>query len=382
MAQTQCINQSSENMDSNNFAFSLYHHLLKDSDGRNVFYSPFSVSSAMSMLLLGSANKSEAELIKVLSLEGVENPQEQIKKRRVSISQVVEGLELNTANKLFPEKSYKINPEYLAQVKDVYDTDVELLDFIQNSDASRKIINDWVSRVTKDKINDLLQPGSISPDTRLVLANAIYFKGNWQEQFKKERTTEQDFHISEQKVGKVNLMTKKAKYNFAFDENLKVQLLEIPYKGDTTSMVIALPTDRFGLKDLEEKLTASKLSEMEKKFFKEEIVLSLPKFKIEYGSDLIEAFKNLGANTIFGSDADFSKISDQKDLYVSAIAHKAFVEVNEEGTEAAAATAVVMTRMALLPPHQFICDHPFMFFIKHKPTNTILFIGRYVDPES
>ncbi|XP_039256722.2 leukocyte elastase inhibitor-like [Styela clava] len=368
----------------NKFAFALLGQLLKASNNaeRNVFFSPFSVFSAASALLLGSAEKSEVELKEALSLKNVSNIPEHLRETRSSILQAVKGVELSTANKLYPEISFKIKEDFLALVKEVFQTDIQPLDFIKNGEEARKAINKWVSDVTKDKIKDLLQPGTITADTRLVLANAIYFKGNWQEQFKQENTTERDFHVTPQKVVKAKFMKRKAKYQFAFDEELKLQLLEIPYSGETTSMVIALPSEKFGLNELEKKFSAEKLSEMEKNYFKEEVVLSLPRFKIEYSSDLVESFKGLGARSIFGSGANFSKISCKEDLYVSAIAHKAFVEVNEEGTEAAAATAIVMTRMALLPPHEFMCDHPFLFFIKHKPTNTILFVGRYVNPDA
>nr|XP_039271084.1 leukocyte elastase inhibitor-like [Styela clava] len=371
----------------NKFAFALLGQLLKASNNadKNVFFSPFSVFSAVSGLLLGSAEESEIELKKALCLKNVSDIPEHLRQTSSSILQAIEGIELCIANKLYSETSFEIKKEFLTLLKEVLQTDIEPKDFIQNRKDARLAINKWVSEVTKNKINDLLQPGTITEDTRLVLANALYFKGNWQTTFNRMNNMKKDFHVTPRKVVEVEFMVRKDYYQFARDKDLKLQMLEIPHNGGATSMVIVLPSKKFGLKAIEKKFSAKQLNKIEKKYSKKEVVLSLPRFKIEYSSDLVESFKGLGARSIFGSDANFSKISCKKDLYVSAIVHKAFVDVNEEGTEAAAATATGCTktfRKYIPPTHKFTCDHPFLFFIKHKPTNTILFVGRYLNPDA
>jgi len=248
------------------------------------------------------------------------------------------------------------------------------------SEKARKTINDWVAEKTKDKIKDLIPKGILDALTKLVLTNAVYFKAEWSEQFKKNATEESDFFTFGDTV-RVDMMNQKKRFNYM--ENDELQFIEMPYKGGDASMFVLLPKKKDGLREIEKKITWTDIEKYTQSLQSKEVEVFFPKFKMSLEYELSELMKRMGMSDAFSKAADFSKMTGNKQLYISAIIHKTFIAVDEEGTEAAAATAVVM-RMKSLPPPQdyevFIADHPFFYFIKENNTGTVLFAGRVVDP--
>ena len=250
------------------------------------------------------------------------------------------------ANALWGQKGFDFLPDFLKLVKDNYGAGLSELDFVKDTEGSRKTINDWVEKQTQDKIKELLKPGMLVPGTRLVLTNAIYFKSSWADQFNKEATKDEPFHLAGGNDVKAPLMHRTGHYGYFEEDTL--QGLKLPYAGNELSMVVLLPKKADGLADLEKALTAEKLDGWMKKFGGEKVIVALPKFKTtsEF-NNMEDQLQALGMKVAFsGGAADFSGMDGKKDLFISKVVHKAFVDVNEEGTEAAAATAVIMAGSA------------------------------------
>ena len=284
------------------------------------------------------------------------------------------------ANSLWPEKSYVFRDDYMELIRKHYGVSITPMDYKQKSEASRVIINKWVEEKTHGKIKNLLQPAVITNMTRLVLVNAIYFKGNWASQFKKEKTTNAPFHLSSQKSIQVAMMTQEANYRHA---NLEFfDMLELPYVGNELSMLVMLPKTHDNLAQLETNLSEENLGLWKKRLGMKKVVVFLPKFKITHGFGLNKMLMAMGMRDAFNvRTADFSGMDEADGVYISAAIHKAFVDVNEEGTEAAAATAVSMWgRSVPQPPTIFRVDRPFVFLIQDNQTGSILFMGRVNDP--
>ena len=384
------------------FALRLYQQVVKEEVGKNVFISPYSISAAFSMVLLGAMGNTAIEIVKGLGFsvddtgEIAQTGQTQQVAQKSDFQKVVhtrqqellrqlskslKNITLETANKLFVEQNFRLTSEFLEDSSKFYQTEAESLDFQKDSENSRLHINKWIEDKTRRKIQNLLPSGSIDPLTRLVIANAIYFKGDWLNKFDQKNTRLADFFVDEEKVAKVQMMSQEKKFKIGFDRELGVQVVNLPYKGESISMILLVPTERFGLKALESKLSHEKLLSLTSQFSLEKAVLSLPKMKLEFDLDLVPILIKLGINDVFGDNADLSRISGQQGLYVSGAFHKAFLEVNEEGSEAAAATAVVIALRSMpAMPVRITCDHPFLFLIKHNPTQSILFMGRFVSP--
>ncbi|XP_065523557.1 leukocyte elastase inhibitor-like isoform X2 [Lathamus discolor] len=293
---------------------------------------------------------------------------------------------LRLASRLFGEKSYTFLPDFLTNIQKFYGADLAAVDFLQASDEARKEINQWVEEKTEGKILHLLSEGSVDNLTRLVLVNAIYFKGNWAEKFKEADTTDMLFRLNKNERKTVKMMYQKNKFNFGYIPEEKIRVLELPYDGEELSMIILLPYDiednSTGLQKLEKQLTLEKLQEWTclEHLYSTDVRVHLPKFRLEESYDLKSDLAAMGLVDVFDSGkADLWGMSGARDLFLSKIVHKAFVEVNEEGTEAAAATAgIAMLCMAI--EEDFNADHPFLFFIRHNPTESILFFGRYASP--
>jgi serpin B len=367
-----------------NTAFALdLHHQLGTTPG-NLFLSPYSISTALAMTFAGAGTDTSKEMRRTLHLpeqdevvhSGFEALQKQLFPAKAGEVELVE------ANRLFAQKSFVFRPEFLDLVAQRYSAPVESLDFIKESEASRQHINGWVAKQTRDKIKDLLAPGVINDQTRLVLTNAIYFKAQWRSPFDKEQTQKQNFFTSSGKV-KVPLMEQTG--NFGYAERDKVQVLELPYVGNSLAMVVVLPKKRDGLAEVEKSLSPEMLSKWLGALQSNEVEVSLPRFRIEGTFSLGEPLGALGMKAAFdcdGGSADFSGMDGQRDLCISAVIHKAFVQVDESGTEAAAATAVVMNKADAVGPQpvSFRADHPFLFFIRDRQSGSILFWGRLTNP--
>uniref|UniRef100_A0A8C5WZT1 Serpin B6 n=1 Tax=Malurus cyaneus samueli TaxID=2593467 RepID=A0A8C5WZT1_9PASS len=353
------------------FALDLLRKLCEKKSGQNVFFSPLSLSSALSMVLLGSRGSTEAEITKVLSLNNAQDAHNGYQSLLSEINDPNTKYILRTANRLYGEKTFEFLPSFIELSQKCYHAGLEQTDFIHAWENSRKQINDWVEERTEGKIQNLLAEGILDSLTRLVLVNAIYFKGNWEKQFKKECTTETPFKINKNETRPVQMMFKKDRFNMTYIGDFQTKILELPYDGST------------GLERLERELTYEKLIDWinPEMMDSTEVSVSLPRFKLEESYDLKPLLSSMGMPEAFDSrKADFSGMSSGNKLVLSEVVHKSFVEVNEEGTEAAAATAaVMMMRCAMIVP-EFTADHPFLFFIRHNKTSSILFCGRFCCP--
>ncbi len=373
-------------IDANNrFALDYYFQLKEENSG-NIFLSPFSISSALAMTYEGAKGQTAEEMRTVFYFPLDDNL------RRTGYAKTFNELnkegkkyKLRTANALWAQIDYQFLTEYLDRVEKYYRGKATNLNFKKDPENSRITINNWVEDQTNNKIKDVIPQGMISSLTKLVLTNAIYFKGEWVRQFNTEDTRDENFRISKNDSVKVPMMQRTdedARFNYA--ENNKLQILEMPYSGEELSMLILLPKNN-DLTTLENLLSTKKLSEWKKNLENQRVKIFIPKFKFETKYFMADDLKEMGMPTAFrGLDADFSGMDGTKDLYISEVIHQAFVEVSEEGTEAAAATAVIMDTAA---PGQktpeipvFRADHPFMFLIQEKDTGNILFLGRVINP--
>uniref|UniRef100_A0A8P4KGV9 Serpin B6 n=1 Tax=Dicentrarchus labrax TaxID=13489 RepID=A0A8P4KGV9_DICLA len=295
---------------------------------------------------------------------------------------------LSLANRLYGEQSYQFVEDFLAETKKHYDAELESVDFKCNVETTRVDINSWVEKQTQGKIKDLLAEGVVDNMTRLVLVNAIYFKGNWNKQFEEDSTIDAEFRINKNSTKSVKMMCQSSKFSFTFIPEANCQVLEMPYKGKDLSMLIFLPKeiedDTTGLEKLENELTYENFVEWTRPDMmgQTEVEVRMPRFKMEEKYDLKDVLIAMGMTDAFDvTKSDFSGMSPANDLVLSKVVHKAFVEVNEEGTEAAAATAAIMMERSAMVPEVFNADHPFLFFIRHNSTKSILFAGRYCSPE-
>ncbi|XP_058686204.1 serpin B6-like [Poecile atricapillus] len=369
------------------FAVDLLRMLCEKKSGQNVFFSPFSISSALSMVLLGSKGSTEAQISKVLSLSSVKDAHNGYQFLLSKINDPNTKYILRTANRLYGEKTLEFLPSFIESSQKSYHAGLEQMDFQHAWEDSRRQINGWVEERTEGKIQNLLAEGILNSLTRLVLVNAIYFKGNWEEQFDKQSTSERPFQINKNETRPVQMMSKEAYFNMTYIGDFQTKILELPYVGNELSMIILLPDSiqdgSTGLERLEKELTYEKLMVwISPKMMKStNVQVSLPRFKLEEDYDLKPILRSMGMLDAFDSGkADFSGISSGDQLVLSEVIHKSFVEVNEEGTEAAAATGLVVVACCAMRVPEFTADHPFLFFIRHNKTCSILFCGRFCCP--
>lgn len=363
----------------NRFGIDIYKEVWEED--RNTFISPWSIFTALSMTYEGARGETADEMQNVLHL-----PQNETERRssfaRIhnQINDMDGSCEIYTVNKIWPQYDYHFLQEYIDLIETYYASEVKNLDFKADPEGSRAIINDWVEEQTNDRIKDLLPPNSIDQLTRMVLTNAIYFKGDWLSQFDPADTTDKTFHVNGDQEFTVPTMTFDGEVEMNYYEDDDLQALELPYSGDELSMLLLLPKENDGLNDLVNDLSVDMLSDVRDGLTEEEVSVFLPKFKLETDYDLIPPLQDLGMHHAF-EGADFSGMDGTGGLFISGVYHKAFVEVNEEGTEAAAATAVVMSLSADGPRHiYFRANHPFLFLIQQKETGNILFMGSLSDP--
>ncbi|XP_062858414.1 leukocyte elastase inhibitor-like isoform X2 [Trichomycterus rosablanca] len=372
-----------------NFALHLFKKINENNKTGNVFYSPLSISSALAMVTLGAGGNTAAQMCESLQFgKAQDDVHIGFCKLMSELNKAGAPYALNLANRLYGEQSYKFVEKFLADTKTHYKAELEAVDFQTKADAARVHINTWVEKQTKDKIKNLLPEGILDSMTRLVLVNAIYFKGSWEKKFDVARTQEVPFKLNKKETKPVKMMHQKAKFPLTYIPDVGCRVLEMPYIGKELSMLIMLPTEiadeTTGLQKLEKTLTPEVFLEWTRPDMMDtvEVEVAVPQFKLEETYDMKRLLVSMGMVDAFdASRCDFSRMSPGNDLVLSEVLHKAFVEVNEEGTEAAAATAaIMMCRCLPLPPERFVADHPFLFFIQHKPTRSILFCGRYSSP--
>ena len=364
----------------NAFALDLYARLRQKKG--NLFLSPYSISTALAMTYAGARGETEAQMAKVLHFtlpQGRLHPAMGTLVRELNAGGKKQ-YRLIVANALWGQKGYGFLPAFLSVNEKYYGAGLEQVDFAHDPNGSRKTINTWVEKQTQGKIKDLLKPPHITPLTTLVLTNAIYFKGNWAAPFDKKHTRNEPFTVKAGKKVETPMMHKTDE--FGYMEERDFQILELPYVGNELSMLVLLPRRLDGLADLEKSLTTRNLLKWPGQLRKREIILAVPKFKMTSEFELGKTLKSMGMANAFSGAADFSGMTGRRDLFISEVVHKAFVEVNEEGTEAAAATAVVMKRGPAPQIAVFRADHPFLFLIRDNRSNSILFIGRVENPKS
>ncbi|XP_020851431.1 leukocyte elastase inhibitor [Phascolarctos cinereus] len=369
------------------FAVELYKELVDTRPKENIFISPVSISASLAMVLVGARGDTEAQLSKTFHFDEVDEVHSRFQSLNTSINKHGASYILKLANRLFGEKTYNFLSEFLGSTQKLYGAELATVDFQHASEAARKEINQWVKEQTEGKIPELLASGSVDNLTKLVLVNAVYFKGNWEEKFDEAHTTDAQFRLNKREKKSVKMMFKKTKLPFGYIKALKCRVLELPYKGKELSMIILLPDDieddSTGLQEIEKQLSMEKLAEWthHKNLDTIDVRVHLPKFKMENTYNLNSDLARMGLHDLFTrGKADLSGMSGSTDLYISKIVHQAFVEVNEEGTEAAAATAGIAAFAMFVPEEEFKVDHPFLFLIRYNPTGDILFFGRFLSP--
>ena len=382
------------------FGVDLYRQLAKENAGKNVFFSPYSMSTALTMTAEGARGETAAEMGKVLRFPeaarqvGAENHllpwntaliHTGMKDLAGRFDVSVPGIELRSANAAYVEETYPFQQQYLDTVNRFYGTGAAVpVNFRTQPDAARRRINEWVAERTAERIKDVLPEDSVDPDTRLVLLNAIYFKGDWPVAFDKAMTKPADFKVGGDRSVQVPMMyrgeVEGGRFG-RFDADGGFVVAELPYKGNDVSMVVVVPNKADGLAAIEERLTTDTLDGWLGALKATPIDVSLPKFRLETAYRMKEPLQALGMVKAFDPQhADFSGMCSQKDLYVSGVFHNAFVEVNEQGTEATAATAVTIQTMSAPRNPQLRADRPFLFAIRDVKSGTILFLGRVADP--
>jgi serpin B len=370
-----------------NFAFDLYKKVREGAG--NLFYSPYSISLALAMTYAGAQNETESQMADTLHFSLTQahlHPAfnaldlELASRGQGAEGQDGEGFRLNIVNSIWGQTDYSFLLEFLDVLAENYGAGLRLLDFQNAPEDSRVCINNWVSDQTEDRINDLIPQGSITPLTRLVLTNAIYFNAAWFYPFD-EKDTQQDgtFHLLGDTQITVPMMSQIECFGYASGDGY--QAVELPYDGEELSMVVFLPeADRFN--DFETSLDAGQVEEIINNLSLTYLHLTMPKFEYKFSLGLKDMLEAMGMNDAFNPEvADFSGMDGKRDLYIGDVIHKAFVSVNEAGTEAAAATAVIMIGTGMPPaPIELTLDHPFIFLIRDIETGAILFVGRVLDP--
>jgi serpin B len=366
-----------------NTAFALDLYQRERPAGGNLFFSPYSISSALAMTYAGARGETEKEMARVLHLGSKpDDVHTGFRKLNERIKEIAAGgkASLNIANSLWCERTYPFRGSFLTLNRDSYQAEMRQVDFLGAAENTRQEINSWVAKKTQDKIKELLQPGDVSASTRLVLCNAIYFKGKWQYQFDPKATGPAPFYAPSGEVQAMLMSRMMNVKSHGIDDGV---LFALPYADGNLSMVILLPDAADGLASLEKNLDATRLQqwlEAMDQARETKAQVFLPRFKLDLRLELARTLSAMGMGSAFGSGADFSGMSERGDLFISDVVHQAFVEVNEEGTEAAAATGVTMRATSFSPTRQLRVDHPFIFFIRENQTGNVLFLGRVLSP--
>lgn len=362
---------------SNQFAVELYDQ-LRQQEG-NLFFSPASISTALAMTYAGAKGETRRQMAEALHFD---LPPDELNAGFATLNQILlagDGRHrLNIANRLWGQASYDFRSEFTETTRRYFGAELAPLDFAQSEDA-RQTINDWIEQQTQGRISDLIPPGVLNAKTRLVLSDAIYFKGGWEHEFVEALTEDAAFHLSKQE--QIKTPTMQQTNDFLYAETPEAQLLEMSYTSGELAMVVLLPKEIDGLAAVEAEFSEDKLQQWLADGEYQEVQASLPKFKTSSQFTLSEPLRALGMSLAFSDQADFSGISAAEGLKISEVVHKAFVDVNEEGTEAAAATGEAFAAAdASAKRAVFRADHPFVFLIRDRRTGAILFLGRIADP--
>jgi len=365
------------------FAVDLYRRQSGQQNG-NIFFSPYSISTAMAMVDLGARGTTASEIEKAMQFP--------FSGKRLArawtavlddVNKHKAGFDLLTANALWAARGIEFRSSYLATARGEFGAKIETLDYVHAAEAARTRINKWVSEATKEKIRELIGQGMLGGDTLLVLTNAIYMKAKWADPFPKAATDQKGtFHAP---GGDVTAPMMRRTGTFRFFRGEGVRVLELPYMGKELSMLVVLPEANTGLAAIEKDLTPEKIEAWQAKLAPANVSVTFPRFTSELALDLGDTLQAMGVRRAFGSGGrpDFSGMSEKEKIAISRVLHKARVDVDEEGTEAAAATAVIAVRSTAIrqpPPELFVADHPFLFLIRRNGSNSVLFLGRLMKP--
>ena len=368
--------------DANNiFAVKFLSKILGQDNG-NAFFSPYSITNAFSMIYEGARGSTSDEMQSVFHfIQDDTSRKNYVSEINSELNNPSQQYKLDIANALWIQNDYPVLPSYMHVLQQYYAANVTSLDLKGDSENSRKTINMWVENKTNQKIVDLLPQGSINENSRVVLTNAIYFKGNWTNQFEAQGTNNQNFTIPGNNIIKIPMMTTTASFPYFEDSN--IQALKMPYQGGHLSMMVLLPKNN-DLKSLENSLSVEKLKQWNGNMTTEQVTVYMPKFTLDTKYVLNDYLPSMGMPSAFSpNDADFTGISEIKDFSISTAVHQAFVKVDEKGTEAAAATGAVFQATSMpLSNHTFRVDHPFVFMIYDDQTGLVLFMGQVVNPVS
>ncbi|XP_055310173.1 serine protease inhibitor 42Dd-like [Sitodiplosis mosellana] len=356
------------------FSWDLYQQCAQTTEG-NMIISPFSVAKSLALLSQGASGETYEQIKSSLHLElGKVKTANQFRRRTRLLRRGARRTTLSVANSIYLQQGYTINRRFQDIAVQKFVSGVDSVNFANSLDASRTI-NTFVENKTKGKIKDLIKPSMLNSDTRVVLVNAIYFKGDWEQKFDLKRTQKSEFQMNGIEKVSTDFMSMHREFNYGYFDDLEASALEMKYANSNLSMVFVLPNSVTGLPTLEDKMKNFESARIVSTLEPENIDVSIPKFKVEYEIKLNDVLKNMGMTDMFTTKADFTGILATNDkLFVSDVVHKAFIEVNEDGAEAAAATGIaLMDRM--LPP-SFNCDHPFLYFIWDNISKTTVFSGR------
>ena len=362
----------------NRFAVDLYRQLRKNDENGNLFFSPYSISVALTIAFEGARGNTAEEMRSVLHTPKNEDIRQPNHARLYNeLNAKDRNLTLSTANALWMHEDYSFLGKYISTIQTYYGAGLAELDFFNENEESRQIINSWVENETNSKIKELIPRDQLDKLTKLLITNAIYFQGNWVTQFDPEDTRNGIFTtLTGEKVA-IPMMRLEGEVTFNYTRTNTAEILEMPYDGEDLSMLIILPHDD-NPSTLEASLTADNISTWRGQMHERDIDVVLPKFKLETEYKLNDAMEEMGMPTAFSNKADFSGMGGAKNLKISSVRHKAFIEVNEKGTEAAAATYFEVIFVSV--PPMFVVDHSFIFVIQHQETGIILFMGLMGDP--
>ncbi len=360
--------------DNNTFAFNLYHDLASEEDG-NIFYSPYSVSVAMGMVWAGAEGNTESQMAKIMRFM---LPEQKIHEGfdflDLRYEEQTDDFQLHVANAVWGQTGWNFLQEFLDTLAKYYGAGMKMSDFMADPEGARHTINQWVEDRTENRIKNLLPEGSVNTSTRLVLVNAIYFHGKWLDDFDADYTTQDTFHAP---GGDVTVEMMNSELHTKYAAGSGWQALELPYKNDDYAMLLIVP-DATAFDNVEASLDATFVESVAQNLEDVDLQVSMPKFEMNYSANLVPHFMNMGMTAPF-NDADFSGIDGTHDLAITGIYHKAFLKIDEHGTEAAAATGVVVGETSM-PQDRLVIDRPFFLFIRDRVTGQILFMGRIVDP--
>ncbi|XP_026764036.1 serine protease inhibitor 88Ea-like [Galleria mellonella] len=368
------------------FTLNLFNKINKQVPDDNIFFSPFSVYHALLLAYFSAGGHTEKSLKQSLQIDEHLDKINlmtayKVDKRSRLTNNNSESYEFVSANKLFLDNQLEARQCLL----DLFGEELEKLNFHENPVMSREYINEWVSRVTKNNIKDLLPIDGITENTKLVLANAAYFKGVWASKFPAERTKKEAFFVSETRQTLVPFMKQKGTFHYMVSDELGAQILELPYKGNDISMYILLPpySMKEGVTNIIANLTPERLAAVvEESYMGREVIVEIPKFTMERNLPLRGILEDLGVGDVFNATADFSTLTEQKGILFDDAVHKSKIQLDEEGTVAAAATALFGFRSSRpLEPTRFVANFPFVYLIYERPTNSVLFMGVYRDPK-